>query len=321
VRAQTTALMLGLTALAVSGCSGSGHSAFKGAVLTASSSCAQWTAASKSEQLRFSRDNGQMNPTEPFDATRNQALVYNAVRTLCKQEAGPGRSTSVKIGSVFNSQTHTANEAAPSTPSGLKPAGVLHFKGSGAELDESFALGDLTYASSAPPSQVIEECSVQTPENAAYAPMQVTLTYAKGAVPMDVVFNLGESITDISAESPLVAALAINREGHWGCGVEEKRPITLHPGESSSYEMWLVIPNARSNASPTLPREELNTLAVHLEPVSRAMVLESQTVSGPDAANCGTIQHHLLPFATLPFKARNGLACAKGAGKFEPNHI
>jgi hypothetical protein len=226
--------------------------------------------------------------------------------------------------SVAEATTASVPSEAPAqtqpTPTAPSPESVgrVTATAAGTRINADLQLGELKYGSTAEsPPGIAEACGVADVEGSAFARGDLRLTYAVGTVPLTLHVNNGQAVVDIVADSQDLALLAFNEGGTWNCG-EAGYSLSLQPQASATYETWLVITRARSNAEPTLSREFLNDLSVQLEFVSPEITGETHyTVSGPRAASCGQRRHYLLPFAHVPFLTSDGTRCVLGGGTFE----
>ena len=257
-----------------------------------------------------------------------QVLLGAAVVALAACGGGGASSTTTTAGvatapSALSSQASSATTAhtpaSPAPSSEVLPyIGSVTDSGKGTIFREEYRLGAIKYGSEgAPPSEVLEACHRNDStviETSGFARGQVTLAYLHGVVPATAFVTMVRGMATVTGTEPFTAIPVLKHDGSWDCaGNSQERAgsvqLTFRPGQSTTYELWFLLLNARTNVHPTLPQHTLNEVTLSLgATVDQIGLSGTSTVQGPHAATCmgpnePLPDHLLLPYGHLPFAA------------------
>jgi len=269
-----------------------------------------------------------------------------AAAVLLASGCGGGQaSTSVSVSQpattdqATTSAGSTATAPRPAAGDHLAPVATITRSAKGTAFAESISLGPIRYGEEgAPPAEVLDACGendTATIATSAFVEGAVTVSYTRGILPATGYFQLGhdqpvfQNIVgnlEPGENEPTESLLVINHDGAWDCqgDAEGRVQLNFQPGQSTTYELWILMIGARTNEHPTLTQGSLDVLG--LAPLLHSEALgttPTTTVTGPRAATCRNPEEHstsygILPFARLPHTARfatlGGLTCTAGGG-------
>jgi hypothetical protein len=279
--------------------------------------------------------------------TRSALGLGVAAAVLLASGCGGGQaSTSVSVpqsATTDQATTSAASTAATPRPAAgdhLAPVATITRSAKGTAFAESISLGPIRYGEEgAPPAEVLDACGendTATVATSAFVEGAVTVRYTRGILPATGYFQLGRGENTLDnivgnlepgENEPTESLLVINHDGAWDChGDEEGRvQLTFQPGQSATYELWILMIGARTNEHPTLTQGSLDVLGLDYLLHSEALgAAPTTTVTGPRAATCRnpeeehSTSYGILPFARLPhtahFATLGGLTCTAGGG-------
>jgi hypothetical protein len=273
-----------------------------------------------------------------------RVLLGGAVVALAACGGAGGASSSTTTAGLATAPSAPSSQASSATTTHTHPASptpgseVLPYIGSftdsgkGTIFREEYRLGAIKYGSEgAPPSEVLEACNRNDStviETSGFARGQVTLAYLHGVVPATAFVTMVRGMDTVAGPETFTAIPVLNHDGSWDCaGNSQERAgsvqLTFRPGQSTTYELWFLLLNARTNVHPTLPQHTINEVTLSLSTtVDQIGLSGTSTVQGPHAATCmgpnePLPDHLLLPYGHLPFAAHGPvvtLTCRRGGG-------
>lgn len=232
----------------------------------------------------------------------------NSESSTSSVTAAPAPAASA-TSSTSTSATSTA--AAVSSGPNLKDIGTITTSAAGTKFSASYSLGPIMYGKNGqlPPPDALSACNANYSTEEAtdgYIEGTVTLSYTEGSVPT-IIGAEDSALGSVDIDKAnFLNAYALQENGNWVCPAQGQDPgadaITLQPGATVTYPMWIFINDASSNASPTIPASQASVITIDLGFTSDQVGPDAkETVSGPQAADCSNANgSYLLPYAKLP---------------------
>lgn len=193
-------------------------------------------------------------------------------------------------------QPEQSEEESQSEPGGpLADLGTITGSdGEGTTFRDDYSVGPLLYSKEgSPPEEVLAACSLTDSSviaRSVFARGQVTIAYQQGTLPTEVV--LGSSTPVVGG---LYTFVAFHSAGKWWCTQSEGFALHFQPRESQTFPIWIIAPQALSNAQPRVPTSTLNTWYFNL---IAPTTLRNVKVHGPGAGLCdeasGNVERLLL---------------------------
>jgi hypothetical protein len=202
--------------------------------------------------------------------------------------------------------------------------GTVTASGNDTTVTEQVFLGPIQYgAANAPPTEVLDSftqpnfADPATMATSGYTHGQMTVSYVHGSLPANISFSTNSAFNGSNAPLP-AQVLILNAGGTWDDGGQSQTVgFTFQPGQTSTFEFWIVIPGAINNAQLTIPQGTQEDMEWAVYPgVDQVGTNGSLAISGPQAARCGpSASESLLPYAHLPF-TQAGETCIRKSGSF-----
>jgi hypothetical protein len=244
-------------------------------------------------------------------------------------QTAPSTTTSMTAStSTTAPRTTISGSGSPST----KAIGTITLSGSGTTVTEGVSLGQLGYGQpAAPPQDVLSSMTNQNDAlssviaTSAFVYGELQFRYTTGSLPINLTFTDTGPFGNVSGGFPADAGAIFDIDGQWTDGGGDGSPVSfsMQSGSSLAMPFWIQFPEGRSNASPTIPQDQLNLLSWQLMPSVDQISNGTTTLAGPQAADCDG-EHELLPFAQLPFThqgneyspvADNSVHCVAGGAQ------
>lgn len=220
------------------------------------------------------------------------ACLVAVVLSACGSSASVARKQSADTTSSTSSSTIGKS---PDLGQPLRYAGTITISGRRTTITASYRRGPIFYsATGVPPSGALQTCEWSDPgliSKTAFMRGELTLSQTRGSAPLNLLI---EPVLLVSH----AGRTAINVKGHWECGLYAQVPLTLHSGESTHYEMWLLTepPLGSHTITPSMSKSwrfEPNAFTANdFRP------RKTVATSGPGARQCGGTTPFLFVYPT-----------------------